>query len=224
MGDHVLLVATPNCGKCIFCRSPKTNLCTAETFDMKSMPDNTLRQRLVKDGVELYNFLSLGSLIEFLVVSQIHVAKINPIAPLEKVCVISCGIATGHGGAVQVSKVEAGSSVAIFGLGTTGLATATGARACGAAMIIGVDLIQSKLDQSKTFGVTDTINPRDLTDGKTVGDAIRELTNGFGADYTFECAGIESVAEQAINAAAPGWGAALIQGAVSEVRPIGKKM
>lgn len=190
---------------------------------MHSMPDKTLRQRLVKDGVEVNNFLGVGSLIEYLVVSQNRVARINPNAPLEKVCVIACGVATGYGAAVNVAKVNPGSSVAIFGLGTIGLATASGARACGATKIIGVDLIQAKLDQAKSFGVTDTINPRDLLVGKTVGDAIRKLTSGIGADYTFECVGHESVAEQAIDAAARGWGVALIQGAVSNERPIGMR-
>nr|POF00724.1 alcohol dehydrogenase 1 [Quercus suber] len=91
------------------------------------------------------------------------VAKINPAAPLDKVCVLSCGISTGLGATLNVAKPKKGSTVAIFGLGAVGLAAAEGARVAGASRIIGVDLNAKSFDEAKKFGVTELLTQMTMT-------------------------------------------------------------
>ncbi|CAI8598447.1 unnamed protein product [Vicia faba] len=150
-----------------------------------------------------------GGIVESVVVHAGCVAKINPEAPLDKVCILSCGICTGFGATVNVAKPKPGSVVAIFGLGAVGLAAAEGARVSGASRIIGVDLVSSRFELAKKFGVTDFINPKDHD--KPVQEVIAEMTNG-GVDRAVECTGSIQAMISAFECVHDGWGVAVLVG------------
>ncbi|KAI1285836.1 Alcohol dehydrogenase class-3 [Halotydeus destructor] len=185
-----------------------------------TMPDGTLRTRTLA-GVEVNNYVGLGTFAEYLVCSEGRVAKIRKDAPLEKVCLLSCGIPTGYGSAVNIAKVRPGSSVAIWGLGTIGLATACGARDCGAVKIIGVDTNPAKFDLATAFGCTDFVNPKQLPDGCTsVVEAIKQLTGGIGVDYAIECAGYHQTLQDAYDSSADAWGVTVLVGVINDKKPL----
>ncbi|KAK7835634.1 alcohol dehydrogenase 1, partial [Quercus suber] len=146
---------------------------------------------------------------EYTVVHVGCVAKINPAAPLDKVCVLSCGISTGLVATLNVAKPKKGSTVAIFGLGDVGLAAAEGARNAGASRIIGVDLNAKRFDEAKKFGVTDFVIPKDHD--KPVQKVIAEMTGG-GVDRSFECTGSINAMISAFKCVHDGWGIAVLVG------------
>ncbi|KAJ7566027.1 hypothetical protein O6H91_02G085500 [Diphasiastrum complanatum] len=159
-GDHVLPLFMGECTKCKNCKSRKTNAC--ENYSPSGRPglmSSDQRTRFSKDGKPIFHFLGTSTFSEYTVVEHGRLVKVNPLAPLDKICLLSCGVSTGLGATWNTAKVEAGSSVAIFGLGTVGLAVAEGARIAGASKIIGVDLNNEKLGKAKTFGITDFLNP-----------------------------------------------------------------
>jgi S-(hydroxymethyl)glutathione dehydrogenase/alcohol dehydrogenase len=155
---------------------------------------------------------------EYTVVPEIALAKINPAAPLDKVCLLGCGITTGIGAVLNTAKVEAGSTVAVFGLGGIGLSVVQGAVMAKAARIIAVDLNSAKFEMARQLGATDCINPSELTGSVT--EAIVEMTRG-GVDYSFECIGNVDVMRQALECCRMGWGVSTIigvAGAGQEIR------
>ena len=123
---------------------------------------------------------------------------------------LGCGITTGYGAALNTAKVEAGSNVAIWGLGAVGLAVAVGCRAAGASRIIGIDLNPAKFEVAKKFGCTEFVNPSDHKD-RAIQDVLVEMTDG-GLDYTFECIGNVKTMRQALEACHKGWGTSVIIG------------
>jgi len=145
-GDHVIPLYTPQCYDCKFCKSPKTNLCgkIRATQGKGLMPDGT--SRFTCKGQQLFHFMGCSTFSEYTVVSEISVAKINAEAPLEKVCLLGCGISTGYGAALNTAKMEPGSTAAIWGLGAVGLAVAMGAKKAGASRIIGIDINPDKFE------------------------------------------------------------------------------
>nr|ACS49647.1 alcohol dehydrogenase family-4 [Oryza coarctata] len=187
-GDHVLPVFTGECGDCRHCLSEESNLCDLLRIntDRGAMIADGRPRFTARGGQPVYHFLGTSTFSEYTVVHVGCVAKINPAAPLDKVCVLSCGISTGFGATVNVAKPPKGCTVAIFGLGAVGLAAMEGARISGASRIIGVDLNPAKFEQAKKFGCTDFVNPKDY--GKPVQQVIIEMTNG-GVDRSVECTG-----------------------------------
>ena len=147
-GDHVIPLYTPECGQCSFCTSGKTNLCQAirVTQGQGLMPDGTSRFSL--NGETLYHYMGTSTFSEYSVMPEISVAKINPQAPLDKVCLLGCGITTGIGAVLNTAKVEAGATVAVFGLGGIGLSVVQGAVMAGASRIIAVDLNDDKFEMA----------------------------------------------------------------------------
>merc|ERR1719262_217814 len=145
-GDHIVPGYTPQCKEsaCIFCMSPKTNLCPKirGTQGKGVMPDGT--SRFTVDGKVIYHFMGCSTFSEYTVLAEISCAKISPSAPLEKVCLLGCGVATGWGAVWNTCKVEAGSTVAVFGLGAVGLAVVQAAKMAGAGRIICIDLNKDK--------------------------------------------------------------------------------
>src|SRR4051812_3066305 len=127
-GDHVIPLYTPECGECKFCLSGKTNLCQRIRLTQGKglMPDGT--SRFSKDGKPIFHYMGTSTFAEFTVVPEISLAKINPAAPLEKVCLLGCGVTTGIGAVLNTAKVEAGATVAVFGLGGIGLSVIQGAK------------------------------------------------------------------------------------------------
>lgn len=208
VGDHVIPLYTPECRECDYCLHPKTNLCQAirETQGAGVMPDGTSRFSL--DGEPILHYMGCSTFSNYTVLPEIALAKIRPDAPFDKVCYIGCGVTTGIGAVAFTMKVEAGSTVAVFGLGGIGLNVIQGARLVGASRIIGIDTNPDKKTLGREFGMTDFVNPKDHKD--LVGDLV-EMTNG-GLDYTFECIGRTDTMRQALEACHKGWGQSCIIG------------
>ncbi len=209
VGDHVIPLYTPECGKCKFCLSGKTNLCQAirATQGKGLMPDGTTR--FSKDGKPIYHYMGTSTFAEHTVLPEIAVAKINKSAPLDKVCLLGCGITTGIGAVLNTAKVEAGATVAVFGLGGIGLSVIQGAVMAKAARIIAVDINETKFEMAKMLGATDCINPKNYN--KPIQEVIVDLTEG-GVDYSFECVGNVNLMRSALECCHKGWGESVIIG------------
>jgi S-(hydroxymethyl)glutathione dehydrogenase/alcohol dehydrogenase len=208
-GDHVIPLYTPECGTCEFCLSGKTNLCQRirVTQGKGVMPDGT--SRFSFKGKPILHYMGTSTFSEYTVLPEISVAKINPRAPLEKVCLLGCGITTGIGAVLNTAKVTPGSTVAVFGLGGIGLSVVQGAVMAKASRIIAVDLNPSKWTMAQALGATDYVNPKDYD--KPVQQVIVDLTNG-GVDYSFECIGNVHVMRSALECCHKGWGESVIIG------------
>jgi S-(hydroxymethyl)glutathione dehydrogenase/alcohol dehydrogenase len=142
------------------------------------------------------------------VLPEIAVAKVRDDAPFDKICYIGCGVTTGIGAVAFTMKVEAGATVAVFGLGGIGLNVIQGARMVGATRIIGVDLNPTKAELARQFGMTDFVNPSEV---ENVVDHLIQMTGG-GVDYSFECIGNVNVMRQALECCHKGWGQSCIIG------------
>ncbi|MFO1394922.1 MAG: S-(hydroxymethyl)glutathione dehydrogenase/class III alcohol dehydrogenase [Steroidobacteraceae bacterium] len=208
-GDHVIPLYTAECGVCEFCRSGKTNLCVAvrATQGKGVMPDGT--SRFSYQGKPLYHYMGCSTFSEYTVVAEVSLAKINPKANPEHVCLLGCGVTTGLGAVKNTAKVQPGDSVAVFGLGGIGLAVIQGARRAQAGRIIAIDTNPSKFELARHFGATDFVNPKDHQ--KPIQQVIVEMT-GWGVDHTFECIGNVQVMRAALECAHRGWGQSIIIG------------
>jgi len=208
-GDHVIPLYTPECGQCSFCTSGKTNLCQAirVTQGQGLMPDGSSRFSL--NGETLYHYMGTSTFSEYSVMPEISVAKINQQAPLDKVCLLGCGITTGIGAVLNTAKVEAGASVAVFGMGGIGLSVVQGAVMAGASRIVAVDLNEDKFEMARMLGATDFVNPSKFD--QPIQDVIVDMTGG-GVDYSFECIGNTNVMRSALECCHKGWGESVIIG------------
>lgn len=186
VGDHVIMAYVPECGECNFCKSPKTNLCQKirTTQGAGVMPDGT--GRFTCKGKDLYHYMGTSTFAEYTVVADISVVRIREDAPLDKVCLMACGVTTGIGAVRNNCKVEPGSTVAVFGLGGVGLSAIQGAKMAGATAVYGIDTNPEKFAMAKTLGATVCVNPKDHR--RPIQQVLVELTGG-GFDYTFECIG-----------------------------------
>ena len=208
-GDHVIPLYTPECGQCKFCKSGKTNLCGAirTTQGKGLMPDGTSRFSL--KGRTIYHYMGTSTFSQYTVLPEIAVTKINPAAPLDKVCLLACGITTGIGAVLNTAKVEPGSTVAVFGLGAVGLSVVQGASLTKASRIIAVDTNSAKFAMAQQLGATDALNPNDHS--TKIQDVIIEMTDG-GVDYSFECIGNVNTMRAALECCHKGWGESVIIG------------
>lgn len=209
VGDHVIPLYTPECGKCKFCLSGKTNLCQAirSTQGQGLMPDGT--SRFSQNGKTIFHYMGTSTFSEYTVIPEIAVAKINKAAPLDKVCLLGCGITTGIGAVLNTAKVEAGSTVAVFGMGGIGLSVIQGAVMAKASRIIAIDLNEEKFEMAKLLGATDFVNPSKYD--RPIQEVIVDLTDG-GVDYSFECIGNVNVMRSALECCHKGWGESVIIG------------
>ncbi|EIL89121.1 alcohol dehydrogenase [Rhodanobacter fulvus Jip2] len=210
VGDHVIPLYTPECGECKFCLSGKTNLCQKirVTQGQGLMPDGTSRFSL--NGKPLLHYMGTSTFSEYTVLPEISLAKINKAAPLDKVCLLGCGITTGIGAVLNTAKVEPGASVAVFGMGGIGLSVVQGAVMAKAGRIVVVDTNPAKFEMARLLGATDFINPKDYPD-TPIQQVIVELTDG-GVDYSFECIGNVHVMRSALECCHKGWGESVIIG------------
>jgi len=208
-GDCVIPLYTPECGQCKFCLSNKTNLCQAirSTQGQGVMPDGT--SRFSWNGKPLYHYMGTSTFSELTVVPEIAVAKIDSSAPLDKVCLLGCGVTTGIGAVKNTAKVEAGATVAVFGLGGIGLSVIQGAVLAKAKRIIGIDINPQKFAMAIELGATECLNPNDID--KPIQEALVELTDG-GVDYSFECVGNTDLMRAALESCHKGWGESIIIG------------
>jgi S-(hydroxymethyl)glutathione dehydrogenase/alcohol dehydrogenase len=209
VGDHVIPLYTPECGRCKFCLSGKTNLCQAirSTQGKGVMPDGS--SRFSKNGQMIHHYMGTSTFSEYTVLPEIAVARINKTAPLDKVCLLGCGVTTGIGAVRNTAKVEPGSTVAVFGLGGISLAVVIGAVMAGASRIIGIDVNPEKFAIARQLGATDCLNPRDQD--LPIQQVVIDLTDG-GVDYSFECIGDVSVMRAALESCHKGWGESTIIG------------
>lgn len=209
VGDHVIPLYIPECGECKFCKSKKTNLCQSIRLTQGKglMPDGT--SRFSKNGKPILHYMGTSTFSEYTVLPEISLAKINKSAPLDKVCLLGCGITTGVGAVLNTAKVEPGSTVAVFGLGGIGLSVIQGAVMAKASRIIAIDINESKFDFAKQLGATDCVNPKKFTD--PIQNVLVEMTGG-GVDYSFECVGNVKLMRAALEASHKGWGQSIIIG------------
>lgn len=208
-GDRVIPLYTAECRQCKFCLSQKTNLCQAvrATQGKGLMPDGT--SRFSYKGEPVYHYMGTSTFSEYTVVPEISLAKIADDAPLEKVCLLGCGVTTGIGAVHNTAKVRPGDTVAVFGLGGIGLAVIMGAKQAGASRIIGVDINPDKFELARSLGATDTVNSKDHDE--PIQEVIVEMTDG-GVDYSFECIGNVDVMRSALECAHKGWGESIVIG------------
>ncbi len=206
-GDHVITLFSPQCGQCVHCRDPRTNLCLAIRKQQNKgyMPDGTTR--LSRDGEPIRHFMGTSAFAEYTVLPEIALAKINPEAPLDRACLFACGLSTGLGAAMSTAKVQPGSTCVVFGAGMVGLGAVAGCRLAGAERIVCVDLSEDRLELASGQGATET-----MLGGDDVVARIVDSTDGFGADYTFEATGNVAVMRQAVEAARMGWGLCTVAG------------
>ena len=207
-GDHVIPLYTAECRQCKFCLSGRTNLCGAvrATQGRGLMPDGT--SRLSKNGTMIHHYTGTSTFAEYTVCGEISLARIRQDAPLDKVCLLGCGVTTGIGAVLNTARVRPGDSVAIFGLGGIGLSVVQGAVMAGAERIIGIDTNPRKFDLARQLGATDVLDPTGLSD---VVEAVVEMTDG-GVDHSFECIGNVDVMGQALACTHKGWGQVVIIG------------
>jgi len=203
----VVTLFSPQCGKCVHCRSPLSNLCLAirEQQSLGYLPDGTTR--LSRAGEPLRHFMGTSTFAEYTVMPEIALARIDPEAPLDGACLFACGLSTGLGAVIKTASVRAGSTCAVFGAGMVGLGAVAGARLQGAERIVCVDVAPERLELARGQGATDV-----LIGGEDAVARILEMTDGFGADYTFEATGSVAVMRQALEAARMGWGLCTVCG------------
>ena len=209
-GDHVIPLYTPECGKCKFCLSGKTNLCSSirETQGKGLMPDGTTR--FSYNGEPVYHYMGTSTFSEYTVVSEYSLAKVvDKDVPLDKVALLGCGVTTGIGAVHNTAKVEEGAVAAVFGLGAIGLAVIQGLVQAKASRIIAIDMNEDKFELAKKMGATDFINPSKFD--KPIQEVIVEMTDG-GVDYSFECIGNVDVMRAALESCVRGWGESIIIG------------
>ena len=209
VGDHVIPLYTAECGECKFCKSQKTNLCSSvrATQGKGLMPDGTTR--FSYNGEPIYHYMGCSTFSEYTVLPEVSVAVIPKEAPLDKVCLLGCGVTTGIGAVLNTAKVEEGATVAIFGLGGIGLAAIIGAKMAKASRIIGIDINPAKEAVARELGLTDFVNPKEHS--KLIQDVIVEMTDG-GVDYSFECIGNVQLMRAALECCHKGWGESTIIG------------
>ena len=200
-GDHVITCLSVFCGHCEYCLTGHMSLC--DEPEVRRGPEDA--PRLSKEGVGLGQFANLSSFAEQMLVHEHSVVKIRDDMPLDRAALIGCGVTTGVGAAIHTAAVEPGSTVAVIGCGGVGLSAINGAAIAGAARVIAVDMVASKLDLARKFGATDAV---DASAGDVV-QQVRDLTDG-GVHYSFEAIGLKATAEQAFRMLRPGGMATVI--------------
>ncbi|EME28755.1 alcohol dehydrogenase (zinc-containing) [Galdieria sulphuraria] len=209
VGDHVIPLYTPECGKCEYCQSNRTNLCPVirATQGKGYMPDGTVRFHC--KGKDIHHYMGTSTFSEYTVLPEISVAKVDPSVPFERACLFGCGVTTGIGAVLNTCKVERGKTVGVFGLGAVGLSAIQGARLAGASRIVAIDINEGKFELAKKMGATDCVNPNKYD--KPIQQVLIEMTNG-GLDYTFEAVGNVKLMRAALEACHRGWGESCIIG------------
>lgn len=198
VGDHVIVVWVPPCGKCSFCIGGQPNLCSEVMMSSGFLP------RFVVDGQPAFGMAGTGTFCEEVVLPHQSVVRVDPDVPWEIASLIGCGVMTGVGAAINAAKVQPGASVAVFGCGGVGVSIIQGARLAGAAEIVAIDLVAERRDDALRFGATHAVSPDDLEGAKG------EITAGQGFDYAFEAVGLPATIRGAYDAARRGGTACIV--------------
>ncbi len=189
-GDHVITCLSAFCGHCEHCLTGHMSLCAEP--ELQRAPGQP--PRLSAGGEDIAQFLNLSSFAEYMLVHEHAVAKVREDMPLDRAALIGCGVTTGVGAVIHTAAVEPGSTVAVIGCGGVGLSAINGAAIAGAARIIAIDMVDSKLELARKFGATDVVNAKEKD---AIGE-VREMTGG-GVHYSFEAIGLKQTAEQAFK-------------------------
>jgi S-(hydroxymethyl)glutathione dehydrogenase/alcohol dehydrogenase len=198
-GDHVIVAWSPPCGTCKFCIDLKSpQLCVNIQFA------ETVKQKFHQGGEDIFGFAGAGTFAEQTLMPEQGVVKIDDDVPLDLASLIGCAVMTGVGAAINTAKVVPGSSVVVFGAGGIGISVIQGARIAGAAEIVAVDMVDSKLETAKTFGATHAVKPEELDELKG------ELTAGDGFDYAFEAIGLSQTMRAAFDSVRRGGTATIV--------------
>ena len=199
VGDHVALNWAPSCGECFYCLHDRPSLCGAYIGPIwaGTMMDGTTR--LSKDGAPVYAFSALGCFADHVVVPQECCVPLGNDIPMTIAALIGCAVTTGVGAALNTARLRPGSTVAVYGAGGVGLSIIMGARLAGASRIIAIDTHEAKGEIAQSFGATDF-----LMAGPDTVKAIRDMTEGRGADCVFEAIGLPKVQEECLAAVRPG--------------------
>jgi S-(hydroxymethyl)glutathione dehydrogenase / alcohol dehydrogenase len=200
VGDHIIVAWNPPCGNCRACRRGESNLCVQIFYNIAGAANFS------QGGSPVFGFAGTGTFAEEMVVPEQGVVKMPDDVPFEIGALIGCGVTTGVGAALNTAKVVPGSSVVVFGAGGVGIAAIQGARIAGAAQIVAVDMVDSKLKTALRFGATRGVKPDE------VDAANMEINEGEGFDYAFECIGLPTTVRAAYDAVRRG-GTAVIVGA-----------
>lgn len=199
-GDHVVTSWNPHCGGCFYCSRKLSILCqpyrdhAAQSFHFDGAP-----RLFLDDGSPVHQLMYSGSFAELCVVSEDCAVRVPEALPFDRACLIGCGVMTGVGAALNVAKVERGSTVTVIGCGAVGLSAVQGARLAGAARIIAVDRSHAKLELARAVGATHT-----LMADENLGMAHADLTQGRGADTVLEAAGNRASLRASVEFARPG--------------------
>lgn len=197
-GDHVVLMFIPSCGKCSYCVSGRTHSCVlSQRIALGPQLDGTYRLHN-QAGENVGQFCLLGAFSQYAVVNQDSLCVIDPIYPLDKVCLVGCGVVGGFGAAVNRAKVTPGSSVLVIGVGGVGMNVIQGAVASSATTIIAADVVDRKLAWASEFGATHTVN----SENSDVVEAVMAITGGAGVDFAFEAISSPETIAQAYAATA----------------------
>jgi S-(hydroxymethyl)glutathione dehydrogenase/alcohol dehydrogenase len=188
-GDHVVVCWSPQCGACRDCVTGQPQLCMA--YMINAFSDAHFQF----DGTTpTFGMAGAGTFAEELILLEAGAIKIPKDVPFDVASLLGCGVMTGVGAAINAAKVEPGSSVVVFGCGGVGISVIQGARVAGAATIVAVDMVDSKLEWAKQFGATHAVKPEDLQ------AVTQELTRGAGFDYGFEVVGRSQTIKAAYDA------------------------
>ena len=192
IGDHVVFIFVPSCGKCISCKEGKPALCDPGLAANGAGTLLSGEKKISLNGDLINHQVGVSCFAEYAVVSSKSLVKVDKSLPLDEAALFGCAVITGAGAVFNTANIKVGSTVAVVGLGGTGLAALMGAKAAGASKIIGIDLLQDKLDLAKQLGADEVYK----ADDPDILDNINEFTKG-GVHYSFECVGSEKAMELA---------------------------
>jgi alcohol dehydrogenase len=182
-GDHVILVFVPSCGHCLPCMEGRPALCEpgAAANGAGTLFSGDIRLR--RHGKPVYHHVGVSAFAEYAVVSQNSLVRIDRSLPFEEAALFGCAVVTGAGAVINTARVQAGSSVAVVGLGGVGLMALLAARMSGCRQVIAIDLNREKLELARQLGATHAVDAGD----PDVVTAVKDISQG-GVDYAFEMA------------------------------------
>lgn len=212
VGDSVVLNWAVPCGHCFQCRRGAEHLCESKP----TVPTERVRHR----GEPIArSFFGLGTMADWSVVREEAVVRLPRGFPPTSACIMGCAVMTGFGSAVNAARVERGSSVVVLGVGGVGLNVIQGAVYAGAQQIIAIDVQPARLAVARELGATDSFRAsRDAAELGGVVDAVRNLTQGRGADYAFECTAIPDLAVAPLAFVRNGGTAVAVSGVEEEIK------
>jgi Zn-dependent alcohol dehydrogenase len=224
-GDRVVISWSIPCGTCFQCTLGNQHLCENHASEARLIPmgGHATEESTRLDGAIIHRSFNIGTLSRFTLVREEAVVPLHVDIPYTSACIIGCGVMTGYGSAVNAARVQAGSSVVVFGTGGVGLNVIQGARISGARRIIAVDANPNRLNMAREFGATDIIlaDRNDKQADKAVAE-IKRLTDGRGADYAFECTGVPELGFVPLLMVRHGGTVVQVSGIDSEVKVNGK--